>query len=52
MDAGDLSGVDASDSEIPRLPEIVDYLCTQKGSRHMQELLKKIPMNNINLIIE
>lgn len=38
--------------EIPHLHEIVDYLKSQKGSRHMQDYLKKASISNINVIIE
>jgi hypothetical protein len=38
--------------EIPHYNDLVEYLCTQKGSRMMQEKIKKEPVNSINLIIE
>ena len=31
---------------------MIDFLRTQKGSRHMQDYLKKTSLNNINVIIE
>jgi len=40
------------DADIPHLGDLVEYLCTQKGSRMMQVYLKKAPINSINLIIE
>ncbi len=40
------------DADIPHLGDMVEYLCTQKGSRMMQVYLKKAPINSINLIIE
>lgn len=44
--------MDTEASEIPHLQDLVDYLRSQKGSRHMQEYLKKAPINSISLIIE
>ena len=38
--------------DIPHLTDLVEYLCTQKGSRTMQDFLKNPPINSINLIIE
>ena len=42
----------SGDHDIPHFADLVDYLCTQKGSRMMQDYLKKAPINSINLIIE
>ncbi len=39
-------------SEIPHLSDLAAFLCTQKGSRILQDYLKKAPVNSINLIIE
>jgi hypothetical protein len=41
-----------ADIDIPHFADLADYLCTQKGSRMMQDYLKKAPINSINLIIE
>ena len=42
----------SQDPDIPHFADMADYLCTQKGSRMLQEYLKKAPINSINLIIE
>ena len=42
----------SGDHDITHFADLTDYLCTQKGSRMMQDYLKKAPINSINLIIE
>jgi len=49
---GETNSSSSSSQEIPHFSELLDYLCTQKGSRHMQEHLKKASVNSINLIID
>ncbi len=58
MCSGDVQGAissyraTGSEVDIPHLGDLEDYLCSQKGSRMMQDFLKKAPINSINLIIE
>lgn len=39
-------------TDIPHFEDIIEFLKTQKGSRQMQDYIKKAPINSINLIIE
>lgn len=45
------SMVDSVEPEIPHFSDLAEYLCTQKGSRMMQDFIKKAPISVINLII-
>lgn len=48
----DTASSNSNSSDIPHLFDLVEYLCTLKGSRIMQDYLRKATINSINLIIE
>jgi hypothetical protein len=48
----DTASSNSNSSEIPHLYDLIEYLCTLKGSRIMQEYLKKASINSVNLIID
>lgn len=43
--------IDSVEHDIPHFADLTEYLCTQKGSRMMQDFINKAPISLINLIV-